>query len=222
MSFMSAIERTDLFDAPAMEMAAPAAVATSRTKRAIDLLLSAAALLLFLPLLLLIALAIRYESPGPALFRQQRTGLNGRAFRIYKFRTMRVAEDGPQIEQARRDDARVTRLGRLLRKLSLDELPQLLNVLKGDMSLVGPRPHALCHDEAWSRAVPRYADRFRARPGLTGYAQVRGLRGEVTQPDAIRRRVAADNAYIERWSVAEDLKLIAMTVPLMFKDTAAY
>lgn len=209
-------------EAPALRAASRVAVASSRAKRAIDLSLAAAALLLFLPLLVLIAVAIRWESRGEALFRQQRTGLNGQPFRIYKFRTMRVVEDGPQIEQARRNDARVTRIGRLLRKLSLDELPQLLNVLKGDMSLVGPRPHALCHDEAWSRAVPRYAERFRARPGLTGYAQVRGLRGEVTRPDAIRRRVAADNAYIESWSVLEDLKLIAMTVPLMFKDAAAY
>jgi putative colanic acid biosysnthesis UDP-glucose lipid carrier transferase len=219
---MSAIEPIDRLDWRAREMTTPPPVATSRTKRAIDLLLSAAALLLFLPLLVLIAMAIRCESRGEALFRQQRTGLNGRPFRIYKFRTMRVVEDGPQIEQARRYDARVTRIGRLLRKLSLDELPQLLNVLKGDMSLVGPRPHALCHDEAWSRAVPRYAERFRTRPGLTGFAQVCGLRGEVTRPDAIRQRVAADNAYIEGWSVMEDLKLIAMTVPLMFKDAAAY
>jgi len=219
---MSAFEPTQPFAAPTVRVASRAAVASSRTKRAIDLSLAAAALLLFLPLLVLIAVAIRWESPGQALFRQQRTGLNGQPFRIYKFRTMRVAEDGPQIEQARRNDARVTRVGGLLRKLSLDELPQLLNVLKGDMSLVGPRPHALCHDEIWSQAVPRYTERFRARPGLTGYAQVRGLRGEVTRPDAISQRVAADNAYIERWSVLEDLKLIAMTVPLIFKDAAAY
>jgi len=218
---MSVFEPTLFSDAPAARAGA-AAVASSRTKRAIDILLSAAALLLFLPLLVLIAMAIRSESRGEALFRQQRTGLNGQPFRIYKFRTMRVVEDGPQIEQARRNDARVTRVGRLLRKLSLDELPQLLNVLKGDMSLVGPRPHALCHDEAWSKTVPRYAERFRARPGLTGYAQVSGLRGEVTRPDAISQRVAADNAYIERWSVREDLKLIAMTVPLIFRDAAAY
>ena len=219
---MSALEPAQLFAARTVRVASLPAVASSRTKRAIDVAFAAAALLLFLPLLVLIAVAIRWESRGEALFRQQRTGLNGQPFRIYKFRTMRVVEDGPQIEQARRNDARVTGVGRLRRKLSLDELPQLLNVLKGDMSLVGPRPHALCHDEAWSRVVPRYTERFRARPGLTGYAQVRGLRGEVTRPDAISQRVAADNAYIERWSVLEDLKLMAMTVPLIFKDTAAY
>ncbi|MDB5425754.1 MAG: pssZ [Phenylobacterium sp.] len=197
-------------------------VASSRAKRGLDLVLAGVALLLFLPLLLLIALAIRLETGGPALFRQQRTGLGGRPFRIYKFRTMRVAEDGPGLEQACRGDARVTGVGRVLRKLSLDELPQLLNVLKGEMSLVGPRPHALCHDEAWSRLIPQYADRFRTRPGLTGYAQIRGLRGEVTQLQAILDRVAADNAYIEQWSLAGDLRLIAQTVPLIFSDAAAY
>lgn len=220
---MSAIEPTRLFPmAPVRRAVSATPVASSRAKRGLDLVLAAAAVLLFLPLLLLVALVIRAESRGAVLFRQQRTGLNGRPFRIYKFRTMRVAEDGPGIEQARRADVRVTRVGRVLRKLSLDELPQLLNVLKGDMSLVGPRPHALCHDEAWSQAVPQYFERFRARPGLTGYAQVCGLRGEVTGPDAIRDRVAADIAYIERWSFRQDLKLIAMTVPLIFNDAAAY
>jgi putative colanic acid biosynthesis UDP-glucose lipid carrier transferase len=197
-------------------------VASSRAKRGLDLVLAAAALVLFLPLLVLVALAIKAEGGGAVLFHQRRTGMNGRPFRIHKFRTMRVAEDGPGIQQARQGDARVTAVGRLLRKLSLDELPQLINVLKGEMSLVGPRPHALSHDEAWSQAVPHYADRFRARPGLTGYAQIRGLRGEVTGLDSIRDRVAADNAYIEEWSLRGDLKLILMTVPLIFSDAAAY
>jgi putative colanic acid biosynthesis UDP-glucose lipid carrier transferase len=219
---MSAIEQTLLFETQAPRTTSAMPVASSRAKRGLDFVLAGAALLLFLPLLVLIALVIRGESPGTALFRQQRTGLNGRPFRIYKFRTMRVAEDGPGIEQARRQDARVTRVGRVLRKLSLDELPQLINVLKGDMSLVGPRPHALCHDEVWAQTIPQYFDRFRARPGLTGYAQVRGLRGEVTGPDSIRDRVAADNAYIERWSFLQDVKLIAMTVPLIFNDATAY
>ena len=219
---MSTVEPALLFQTRARPATSAMPVASSRAKRSLDLVLGGAALLLFLPLLVLIALAIRTESRGSALFRQQRTGLNGEPFRIYKFRTMRVAEDGPGIEQARRQDARVTRIGRLLRKLSLDELPQLLNVLKGDMSGVGPRPHARCHDEAWSQAIPQYFERFRARPGLTGYAQVRGLRGEVTSPDAIRDRVAADIAYIEQWSFRQDLKLIAMTVPLIFNDATAY
>jgi putative colanic acid biosynthesis UDP-glucose lipid carrier transferase len=218
---MSVVEQSFLLGASAAG-ARPPPVASSRAKRAMDVTLASAALLLFLPLLVLIAVCVRMESPGAMLFRQQRTGLNGRPFRIYKFRTMRVAEDGPGIVQARRDDTRVTHVGRVLRKLSLDELPQLINVVKGDMSLVGPRPHALCHDEAWSRALPQYADRFRARPGLTGYAQVLGFRGEVTGLDSIGNRVAADNAYIERWSLMEDVRLIAMTVPLIFHDAAAY
>ena len=197
-------------------------VASSRAKRSLDLALAGAALLLFLPLLLLIALAIKAENGGPVLFSQQRSGLHGRPFRIYKFRTMWVAEDGPRIEQAQRIDIRVTNVGRILRRLSRDELPQLFNVLKGEMSLVGPRPHALSHDEAWLDSVPHYADRFRARPGLTGYAQIRGLRGEVTRPEDIGDRVAADNAYIEQWSFLGDVMLIAGTIPLIFSDEAAY
>jgi putative colanic acid biosynthesis UDP-glucose lipid carrier transferase len=217
---MSAVETRTAFEA--LGAHGPMPVATSRAKRGFDLLLAAIALLLFLPLLLLIALAIKVESGGDVLFHQQRTGMNGRPFRIHKFRTMWVAEDGPCIEQARRSDARVTGVGRLLRRLSLDELPQLINVLKGEMSLVGPRPHALSHDEIWALAIPQYADRFRTRPGLTGYAQIRGLRGEVTGLDAIRDRVAADNAYIEQWSLLADVKLILLTVPLIFADAAAY
>ncbi|HEX7890923.1 MAG TPA: sugar transferase, partial [Ramlibacter sp.] len=157
----------------------PARVAFSRRKRAFDMVAACLALLVFLPLLLLIGVAIWMESEGPVLFRQQRTGLHGRPFRIYKFRTMRVTEDGADIRQAVRGDSRITPLGALLRKLSLDELPQLVNVLKGEMSIVGPRPHALAHDLVWRDRVPGYAGRFRTRPGLTGAAQVNGYRGEV-------------------------------------------
>src|SRR3546814_6359718 len=148
--------------------------------------------------------------------------MQGRPFRIYKFRTMWVVEDGAGLEQARPADPRVTRVGRLLRKLSLDELPQLINVLKGEMSLVGPRPHALHHDQVWAQAVPRYGERFRTRPGITGYAQVRGLRGEARGLESTRERVAADNAYIEQWSLLRDVALIAKTVPLILPDAAAY
>jgi putative colanic acid biosynthesis UDP-glucose lipid carrier transferase len=197
-------------------------VANSVTKRALDLMVALAALLLFLPLLLLIAAAIKMDSRGAVLFRQRRTGLNGKPFRIYKFRTMWVAEDGADVQQASRVDARVTSVGRVLRRLSLDELPQLLNIVRGEMSFVGPRPHALAHDEVWSLTVSGYKERFRARPGLTGYAQTRGLRGEVRGLDAICDRVAADNEYIEQWTFAGDLKLIAKTIPLLFHDAAAY
>jgi putative colanic acid biosynthesis UDP-glucose lipid carrier transferase len=199
------------------------APAGARRKRALDVTVAALALLLFLPLLLLIAAAIRAESPGQVLFRQTRTGLRGRRFTILKFRTMRpAAADDAQVRQASRGDPRVTRVGRVLRKLSLDELPQLLNVLQGEMSLVGPRPHALSHDAAWAERVPNYANRFVAKPGLTGLAQVRGLRGEIHDEESLRRRIAADIEYIETWSFAGDLKLLALTAPKVLFDPCAY
>lgn len=197
-------------------------VAVSRRKRAFDILIAGLALLVFLPLLALIATAIWMDSRGPILFRQQRTGLNGKPFRIYKFRTMRVMEDGEAVRQATRGDSRVTPLGALLRRLSLDELPQLLNVLKGEMSIVGPRPHALAHDAEWSTRIPGYAARFRARPGLTGEAQVAGFRGEVTCDEDLVARIAADNAYIERWSFWRDISLVARTAPRLFGDANAF
>ncbi|MFZ5720360.1 MAG: sugar transferase [Pseudomonadota bacterium] len=201
---------------------APSDVATSAGKRALDIAGAAFALLLFLPLLLCIALAIRLESGGPAIFKQRRTGYRGRIFTIYKFRTMTVAEDCADVRQATRDDARVTPLGGLLRKLSLDELPQFLNVLKGDMSLVGPRPHALAHDGHYGDLIPAYVDRFRAKPGLTGLAQVNGLRGEIHAIDCMRDRVAADNLYIDSWSLGLDLAILAKTALIIFRDPRAY
>ena len=185
--------------------------ASSIRKRSLDVVGAATALLLFLPLLLLIALLIRLESSGPIIFRQRRGGLNGRTFTIYKFRTMRVLEDGDMITQARPNDTRVTSFGALLRRTSMDELPQLLNVLKGDMSLVGPRPHALAHDRFYGDLIPNYAGRLRTRPGLTGLAQVAGLRGETRELNEMAERVRYDLRYIEQWSILLDLKLIAGT-----------
>lgn len=199
-----------------------AAVALSRRKRAFDIAMTFMVLILFLPLLLTIAVLVRVESRGPALFRQRRTGLNGRVFTVLKFRTMTVTEDGDTVRQATRGDARVTTLGAILRKFSLDELPQLLNVLKGDMSLIGPRPHALAHDEAWGRTVPGYALRFRARPGLTGYAAVCGFRGEVKELQAIVDRVESDNEYIDTWTFGLDMRIVWRTLPLIFSDVRAY
>lgn len=201
---------------------APAACARSRRKRGFDFAMACAALLVFLPLLLTIALLVRLESQGPALFRQRRTGLHGRIFTVFKFRTMTVAEDGPTVRQATVGDARVTAIGAILRKMSLDELPQLLNVLRGDMSLIGPRPHAVSHDEMWAAQVPGYERRFRARPGLTGYAAVCGFRGEVKDLQAIIDRVESDNEYIDTWSFGLDLKIIWRTLPLIFGDSRAY
>lgn len=202
--------------------AAPMPVATSPRKRAFDILMSAGALLFFLPLLLTVALLIRLESPGQALFRQRRTGLNGVIFTVFKFRTMTVAEDGDTVRQATQGDSRITALGAVLRKFSIDELPQLLNVLRGEMSLIGPRPHAVAHDELWGEQAPGYNRRFRAKPGLTGYAAICGFRGEVKELQAIVDRVEADNEYIDTWTFGLDMKIVWRTIPLIFSDTNAY
>jgi len=197
-------------------------VASSGAKRLFDVALSAFALLFFLPVLLMAAIAIKLDSPGPVLFRQRRTGLNGQVFWIYKLRTMRVQEDGADIKHAAKNDDRITRVGALLRKTSVDELPQLLNVLKGDMSMIGPRPHALSHDQRYEALVSGYRHRFRARPGLTGLAQVEGHRGEIHTLDCMEKRVASDNAYIERWSIGLDITILLRTVPLVLRDPNAY
>ena len=208
------------FDAKAPATVTP--VATHPAKRLIDVLIAGFALLLFLPLLLMVSAAIRAESPGPAIFRQRRTGYRGQVFTILKFRTMTVTEDSGTIRHATKNDTRVTQLGAILRKLSIDELPQLINVLKGDMSIVGPRPHALAHDEYYGALIPTYVARFRAKPGLTGYAQVNGFRGEVRDVQGMSDRIAADNSYIEAWSPALDLAILVRTVPLIFADPRAY
>lgn len=203
-------------------MLPPLPVATSMGKRLFDILVAAVALLVFLPLLLMIGLSIRLDSPGPALFRQRRTGLGGQVFTIYKLRTMTVVEDASDVRQATRNDARVTQIGAVLRKLSLDELPQLYNVLIGDMSIVGPRPHAIAHDQFYGERIPAYVERFRARPGLTGFAQINGLRGEVRELKHMADRISADNAYIDRWSLGLDVMIAFKTLPLMLRDPNAY
>ena len=196
--------------------------AQALASRALDLTVSALALLLLAPLLLLVALVIRLDSPGPVLFRQSRTGLNGRVFRIYKFRTMRVLEDGPEVQQATQNDRRVTSVGRLLRRTHLDELPQLLNVLMGNMALVGPRPHALAHDAYYSREIPAYHLRFQVKPGMTGWAQVNGARGETPTVDHMQRRVELDLAYVQRKSLALDLMILARTLKAVGQETGVY
>jgi putative colanic acid biosynthesis UDP-glucose lipid carrier transferase len=198
------------------------AVATHPFKRLLDVMIAGFSLLLFLPLLLMVMLMIRLESPGQSIFRQRRTGYRGKVFTIYKFRTMTVTEDCDKVRQATKNDTRVTAIGALLRKLSIDELPQLWNVLKGDMSIVGPRPHALAHDEYYGALIPTYAARFRAKPGLTGYAQVNGFRGEIRDARGMSDRVAADNSYIEEWSPALDLAILVRTIPLILADPRAY
>ncbi|MGV7218113.1 exopolysaccharide biosynthesis polyprenyl glycosylphosphotransferase [Bradyrhizobium sp. UFLA05-112] len=183
----------------------------STMKRAIDLIGACLVLIASVPLVAIVALAIKVDSPGPVLFRQQRCGFNGRIFSIRKFRTMHVLEDGPYVVQAVPADRRVTRVGRWLRRTSLDELPQLLNVLDGSMSLVGPRPHALAHDGQFEKLLRSYALRRRVKPGLTGWAQIHGCRGPTNAPIAIERRVEYDLWYINNWSLKLDLAILLRT-----------
>lgn len=191
-------------------------------KRGFDLSVAVLLLLFFAPLLGVVAAAIWATSPGPVLFRQTRVGRDGLRFAVCKFRTMTVEENGPSVTQATRGDPRITPLGRFLRASSIDELPQLLNVVSGEMSLVGPRPHALAHDEAFARSVADYRLRRVVKPGLTGLAQVSGARGEITSQEAIERRVALDVEYIERWSLRLDLWIILRTFSAVVRATNAY
>ena len=181
-------------------------------KRTEDLVIGTLVAFAIIPVLPVIALAIRLDSSGPVLFRQRRRGRNQRVFEVLKFRTMTVMEDGSDVRQATTADPRVTRVGRFLRRTSLDELPQLWNVLKGEMSLVGPRPHALVHDEKFGAMLETYANRHQMKPGVTGLAQVNGFRGETITAESVEARVNYDLAYIRDWSLALDLKIIAMTV----------
>ena len=181
-------------------------------KRLFDIVVSVAALVLLSPLLALVAALIRLDSNGPALFTQRRYGFNQEAFRIFKFRSMTTMEDGRDIAQAKVQDPRITRIGRFIRRYNVDELPQLINVLRGDMSLVGPRPHALVHDQLFERKIALYARRHNVKPGITGWAQVNGLRGEIDGPEKIRQRVEHDLYYIDNWSLLFDVWIIFLTV----------
>lgn len=181
-------------------------------KRVFDIAFAALGLLVLSPLLLAVAAAIKLDSPGPALFFQRRYGFNREPFRIAKFRSMTTMEDGRSVTQATAGDKRVTRVGRFIRRFNIDELPQLLNVLRGEMSLVGPRPHALVHDQLYERKIALYARRHNVKPGITGWAQVNGLRGEIDSADKIRRRVEHDLYYIDNWSLPLDVWIIFMTV----------
>jgi Undecaprenyl-phosphate glucose phosphotransferase len=181
-------------------------------KRIFDLALAAGALLVATPFLILVAILIKLDSPGPIFFVQRRYGFNQQPFRIIKFRTMRTLEDGPVIRQARQNDPRLTRIGRWLRRWNIDEIPQLFNVLTGDMSLVGPRPHALSHDREYEQRISRYARRHNVRPGITGWAQIHGYRGETDTEEKMRKRVEYDLYYIDNWSLWLDFKIMVRTV----------
>jgi putative colanic acid biosynthesis UDP-glucose lipid carrier transferase len=195
----------------------------SRRKRALDVIGAASLLLFFLPALLLIGALVWTTSGAPILFRQERCGRNRRPFTIYKFRSMTASpeEDGT-VRQASRCDARVTSLGRILRRTSLDEIPQLVNVLQGQMSLVGPRPHVTCHDAYYGARIPRYGDRFAVRPGLSGMAQINGCRGETPRVADMERRVELDLAYIRSATLLGDLRILAATALEMLFSSTAY
>lgn len=191
-------------------------------KRILDIVVAAPLLVLMTPAMAAIAVAIRLDSPGPAFFHQQRLGLHGRPFAIVKFRTMTVAEDGAHVVQACKNDPRITRVGCFLRMWSLDELPQLYNVLKGEMSLVGPRPHACAHDEFYSALIGHYEQRQRVKPGITGWAQVNGHRGETPTIESMRARVDFDVWYARHAGIALDLEILFRTAFEVFRRRNAY
>ena len=207
----------------AIELQAPPLSRGERIlKRCFDVVAATLLLAALSPVLLLIALLIRLDSRGPVLFRQTRIGFSGRPFMIYKFRSMFTTENGPVVEQAKRGDARITRVGRFLREKSLDELPQLLNVIIGDMSLVGPRPHAWAHDRYYQPLVPDYAWRHHVLPGITGWAQVTGHRGETPTLGCMEARIERDLWYIRNWSIWLDVKILFMTIRTVVRPTNAY
>lgn len=191
-------------------------------KRLTDVLFSIAALVLIAPLLALVAVAVKVSSPGPVLFKQRRYGLDGEQIVVYKFRTMTVCEDGEHVVQASRNDARITRIGSFLRRTSLDELPQFINVLQGRMSVVGPRPHAVAHNELYRKLIKGYMMRHKVKPGITGWAQVNGLRGATEDVDKMRRRIEHDLDYLRNWSLALDAKIVVGTVLTLIRNRNAF
>ncbi len=220
----SAILKRGLVDfgaTPAIELTrAPLSATEQLFKRILDYTLASLLLILLAPLLAIVALLIKIDGHGPVFFMQTRNGFNGRQFRIWKFRTMSVLEDGPYIRQATKNDPRVTTLGRVLRRTNIDELPQLFNVLAGDMSLVGPRPHASAHNSEYEKLIANYACRHHVKPGLTGWAQIQGLRGEIRSLDLMRKRVESDLWYIDNWSLWLDFKILVKTLFVGIQRTA--
>ncbi|CAB3791758.1 UDP-glucose:undecaprenyl-phosphate glucose-1-phosphate transferase [Paraburkholderia caffeinitolerans] len=214
----------DLLGVPAINLAAsPVTDLRVLPKRVFDIAFAGAVLVALAPLLAAISLAVKLTSHGPVFFKQRRKGLDGNEFEIYKFRSMKMhAEVAGQITQARRNDPRVTRVGAFLRRTSLDELPQFINVLKGEMSVVGPRPHALAHDDIYKDLVRGYMARYRIKPGITGWAQVNGYRGETDRVEKMRDRVRFDLHYMQHWSFGLDLRIVAMTMWKGFAGQNAY
>jgi putative colanic acid biosynthesis UDP-glucose lipid carrier transferase len=191
-------------------------------KASSDLIMASIILCLISPLLIFLGLGVKFSSPGPILFKQRRYGLDGHEIVIYKFRSMTVAEDGENVTQATVNDKRVTSFGKFLRKTSLDELPQFINVLQGRMSIVGPRPHAISHNELYRNLIKGYMVRHKVKPGITGWAQVNGFRGETGSVESMKARIDFDLDYLKKWSLVLDLKIIFRTPLLIFKDKKAY
>jgi undecaprenyl-phosphate galactose phosphotransferase/putative colanic acid biosynthesis UDP-glucose lipid carrier transferase len=191
-------------------------------KRTLDIVGASCALILLSPLMLLTALVIKIETPGPALFRQQRSGFNAKRFQIFKFRTMTVMEDGDNVTQVTRYDPRVTKFGAMLRAASIDELPQLFNVLLGDMSLVGPRPHTIAHDGYYGKLLADYAFRHHVKPGITGWAQIHGYRGGTADVGLMKKRVDFDLWYINNWNMGLDIGILIRTFPEVVRRRNAY
>ncbi|WP_053567136.1 undecaprenyl-phosphate glucose phosphotransferase [Caballeronia cordobensis] len=216
-------EQAALDEAVAIDLVAAPLTASVLSKTLFDFVFAACAVIVGSPLLFAIALAIRVSSPGPVFFRQQRRGANGEPFQIYKFRTMHLhARNEGEVVQATRDDPRVTHVGAFLRRTSLDELPQFFNVLRGEMSVVGPRPHAIEHDALYQPVVDDYIHRYRIKPGITGWAQINGLRGETDSLDKMQRRVEADLYYLSNWSFALDMRIVLTTIVRGFVHRNAY
>lgn len=191
-------------------------------KRGSDLVLSLLILLLISPLLAVLAIGVKMSSPGPVIFRQRRTGLDGEIIEVFKFRSMRTTDNGPVVVQATRGDPRITPFGAFIRRTSLDELPQFVNVLQGRMSIVGPRPHAVAHNEQYRKLVKAYMARHKVKPGITGWAQVNGLRGETDTLDKMAARIEYDLEYLRNWTLGLDLLIIARSIKVVFFDRGAY
>ncbi len=191
-------------------------------KRISDIVLSLLILVLISPILLAVAIGVKLSSPGPIIFKQRRNGLDGEEIIVYKFRSMRTQDNGPVVKQATKGDPRITKFGAFIRRTSLDELPQFINVLQGRMSIVGPRPHAVAHNEEYRQLIKAYMVRHKVKPGITGWAQVNGLRGETDTIDKMKARVEYDLEYLRNWSLGLDLQIIVRTVRLMIFDRHAY
>jgi Undecaprenyl-phosphate glucose phosphotransferase len=214
----------DLIGVPAINLvASPLSPLALANKDIFDRIFAALALIVLSPLMLVIALAVKLSSPGPVFFTQRRKGADGQVFRIFKFRSMSMhSHDEGTVKQATRNDPRVTRVGAFLRRTSLDELPQFINVLAGDMSVVGPRPHAIEHDALYQTVVDDYIHRYRIKPGITGWAQINGFRGETDRIEKMQGRVDHDLYYLRNWSFALDMRIVAATILKGLKHSNAY